>query len=1116
MPRGWKTYTAVGVVLMFLSFLLTLAVSVGGVSSVFSKFSFLDISNPAFGAQFKSIHMSLWGLCTETTVATTCLNVPFGKITQDLDKNHVFSLPALPTGSSVFFLLSSVYTDQSLSIIILILNLCLWLVSIVSGIFSLFLNNEILIDIAGIAGFCGFWTSATAFVIAYFIYVEDWRNLLITEWNMTVGVGPSIYLLGAACIVTLAGSGSILSGAVRRGTEIRKRQLEKQNQHQRKFIQKGLLCSPSKLNHIVICFELSQKTVMQNKPQNDSEPPINSSFLDSAIFPVSPVYSDSITLIPVLHSAGQPAMSTLMPADPPHISRVPSIRQTQIIDNYGNGDSKVEQRIQTVGNVNQNVLVSPLLSPNSNRIRISKSVTEFPKDKKPGDSFLNFGGSISIKRSSSKSKDYYGSFSNPKSTSTGETVRRFNSESHLVKSPKIPTVNSNSFDSPPAIADQNFSRAHQNNSDTTIDSILNSPNLSPNPSVGYEYYNNTTSFPKDSRRLTPEPTTKFNSEKGRMRSQSVVSDSRSSNRRNKLQGDKHLMNVGLIADSVTVSNPTTEILTPEIIKDKIDYTKMDPFVLAHSLHGNNLPGLKKSEISPIIGKGDDFHATVLAHYLDFFNFSGLSLDDAFRQFFLLNTDLNVVNLRANRRMKRKDFVKNTYDSIEKNISEDPVKYPPMPSEVRQLWKVEMENLLDELYKSIKDQPILQRALDVDASRSEANSETNSPMLNSANSFNGSVLDESNLSIHSNSSDSYNLRSIKKVPLSMSFGKKHRPKSSPNEYVDFLLGIKLDLKTDDDEKIPFKKSTPGHRKNSSASNMPTSILSAFSRSTALNVQEPRLTAANIVLEGLLIRLHLSDKDETKPKNRRWIKMWTELKIYSDGRVELHQLRSETTAEALGSSARAALSKSVDSGEIFIQQEISEYSSLTVKTSTQNSEDFNILHSVSTLLPNGYGARSNVISLRINNGSTYLYQAPTSELIVMWRDTLNYWAARRSKEPLRSGVSSINYGWGFILQEKRLREREEQERKKIFEELNKLAESDIISSTTDRDAEILKKVSKESIRSVQSFHTTESSDAQSTRNSISGLSAASISTSASHSELKKIKIEDWASPGGYGMI
>ncbi|KAJ1550415.1 hypothetical protein HK096_007070 [Nowakowskiella sp. JEL0078] len=351
---------------------------------------------------------------------------------------------------------------------------------------------------------------------------------------------------------------------------------------------------------------------------------------------------------------------------------------------------------------------------------------------------------------------------------------------------------------------------------------------------------------------------------------------------------------------------------------------------------------------------------------------------------------------------------------------------------------------------------------------------------------------------------------------MSFGKKNQPKSSAGEYADSSLGSRTDLQTDE---IPSEKSKFGHRKNTSAtSNMPV-IRSTFSRSTtALSIQTTS-TTASIVLEGLLIRQHRSEKDETKSKNRRWIKMWTALTINSDGTVELHQFKSETPAETLGSSARAALSKSSDAGDFFDHQEISDYSSTTVsneqksnlKLSTQNPEVFNVLHSVSTLLPNGHGSRSNVLSLTINTGDTYLYQASTSELIIIWRDTLNYWAARRSKEPLRSGVSSFDYGWGFILQEKRLREREERERKERID-----VEGDTISSTTEKVSQISKKTSKESIRSVQSFHTTGSSDAISTRNSISGLSVTSISTSASHIELKKIKIFDWVSPGGIGMV
>ncbi|KAJ1531152.1 hypothetical protein HK096_007993, partial [Nowakowskiella sp. JEL0078] len=502
---------------------------------------------------------------------------------------------------------------------------------------------------------------------------------------------------------------------------------------------------------------------MQNELQNESETSVtNSSILNSTIFPVI----SNPDMVPVL-SAGQSAMPPLMPVEPhinPHVNTIQRTLSAHIPLNY---DSEVKRRNETASNMNQNAPVSPLLSPNSlspnnleqlryfeqdgknpqeelgyktfwHRIRSSKSVTELQKDKKP-DSFFKLGGPISIKRSSSRTKSFYGNNPNPKSLNTGETIiRRFNSETFHVKSSQTTTARSASFEPPPAITEQNISRIYQNYSDTAIDSIQNSPNTSPViPYLGYEHFNDTKSSSNDQRRQTPEPTTQFISDTRRMRSQSVVSDTRYSIQRNNLGGDKHLMNVGLIAESVMINIPTAEFLPPEVMKDKIDYTKMDPLDIALLLHRNDMPGVKKSEISLIIGKGDDFHTRVLAHYLDCFNFSGQSLDDAFRRFcnhlyltgethqidrilfqfsrrywecnlhsrnmflsidivyvilfslVLLNTDLHAVNPSANRRMSKKVFVQNTLDSVENIISNDSVKYPPMS----QIWKRDMKSLL---------------------------------------------------------------------------------------------------------------------------------------------------------------------------------------------------------------------------------------------------------------------------------------------------------------------------------------------------------------------------------------------------------------------------------------
>ena len=52
------------------------------------------------------------------------------------------------------------------------------------------------------------------------------------------------------------------------------------------------------------------------------------------------------------------------------------------------------------------------------------------------------------------------------------------------------------------------------------------------------------------------------------------------------------------------------------------------------------------------------------------------------------------------------------------------------------------------------------------------------------------------------------------------------------------------------------------------------------------------------------------------------------------------------------------------------------------------------------------------LTLANQGVYFFQAGTEELVNEWVSTVNYWAARTSKEPLAGGVSNMEYGWNRV--------------------------------------------------------------------------------------------------------
>ncbi|KAJ3123718.1 hypothetical protein HK098_001696 [Nowakowskiella sp. JEL0407] len=616
----------------------------------------------------------------------------------------------------------------------------------------------------------------------------------------------------------------------------------------------------------------------------------------------------------------------------------------------------------------------------------------------------------------------------------------------------------------------------------------------------------------------------------------------------------------------------------------IEYGSKDPFEVAHLLHSNEFPGVKKNEVSSIIGKNDEFHTAVLFEYMNCFDFTGMNLDVAFRKLctqlhlngetqqidrilfqfsrrywecnpysqnlfrsidvvyavlfslVLLNTDLHIANMGSTKKMTKRVFVKNTMDAVDNMVLADPIKYPSNNYEVSRRWKSELENLFKDLYDSIKEQRILHRPLPLD---SPAGEEAGS----SANSMHESFREESSSQVSGSatSADSpffgtLNMRGFKKGPLgTFAMGKKSgRSKvyGSGDLLDGFSPGSVSGSVADLSAHMETSNSTKEHRRNSSASSNIShspSVSSAYSRSIpALNTTSQNVVTS-IVLEGLLIRKHLTEKDESKPKHRKWSKMWCSLALLADGGVELHQFKLEGSHEiGISVSAKVALSRNPDIGDVFDRKEIEEYSAASIsmesksqlKLSTQQPQIHNVLHSTAALLPNGHGStRPYVFSFTTNTGSKYLYQAPSLELASSWVETMNIWAARRSKEPLKGGVSSFDYGWGFILHEKRTREREERERRERGDEL-----SNLVSSPTplpDRDLNVKKQSSRDSVLSFQSFHTTTSvisTDTGSLKTSASGLSYSSMATngSVSHSDLRRIKLVEWVSPGGMGMI
>ena len=74
----------------------------------------------------------------------------------------------------------------------------------------------------------------------------------------------------------------------------------------------------------------------------------------------------------------------------------------------------------------------------------------------------------------------------------------------------------------------------------------------------------------------------------------------------------------------------------------------------------------------------------------------------------------------------------------------------------------------------------------------------------------------------------------------------------------------------------------------------------------------------------------------------------------------------------------------------------------------------MHAVASILPKSglSNDRPHSFSVSFPSGQVELFSAGTDDLVLEWTATANYWAARRSRQPLQGGVSNMEYGWSRV--------------------------------------------------------------------------------------------------------
>ncbi|KAI6125778.1 hypothetical protein EV401DRAFT_1855654 [Pisolithus croceorrhizus] len=169
----------------------------------------------------------------------------------------------------------------------------------------------------------------------------------------------------------------------------------------------------------------------------------------------------------------------------------------------------------------------------------------------------------------------------------------------------------------------------------------------------------------------------------------------------------------------------------------------------------------------------------------------------------------------------------------------------------------------------------------------------------------------------------------------------------------------------------------------------SFTSVVSDSTNISIsdEELALLGAPWAKEGMLCRKQYWESAGKRAKSKVWMDVFAVIQ------------RGELNMFVFG--AHAGTSTTVVGGGNWLEN-------------AQSVGTVQLAHSLAHVLPPpGYSKqRPHCMVLTLANGGVYFFQAGTEELVNEWVSTCNYWAARTSKEPLAGGVSNMEYGWSRV--------------------------------------------------------------------------------------------------------
>ncbi|KAF1799806.1 hypothetical protein FB192DRAFT_1286040 [Mucor lusitanicus] len=475
---------------------------------------------------------------------------------------------------------------------------------------------------------------------------------------------------------------------------------------------------------------------------------------------------------------------------------------------------------------------------------------------------------------------------------------------------------------------------------------------------------------------------------------------------------------------------------------------------AKSLWNDDETVVVKERMAEWLGQGKPFENAVLHQYMQFFVFTEMRLDSAFRKLcsklyfkaeaqqidrilesfanrywdcnpeclfgsadvvyavvyslLLLNTDLHVAQ-GNHARMTRSEFIRNTMSTVrDQRDHEELMGHKKRSAHSNRNWESELEYYLKEMYISVKNYQILQPL-----SRKTSLSKRGSILGNrrviglkrSVNSIIRKSGRESMLVL-----DGYD----QAPSASMSPPPPAPPRSSISS------GYTRPL-------TPSSMKSPRRESFSSTNSSAASFSSRCGSPTMIpqqqqqHAQQPMMQYLNThasslfsskppyYKEGVVMRKHLLENANQKARHREWRECYLEVQ---DGELRMYALQpsqSQLGDKSLfrhSSAAHFNLTDINNNGNNRFNK-WSTHSQLVGKIALN--------HTLSNPLPPpGYNRqRPHVFAIQQSDGGVYLFQVSNAEQTHEWVSTCNYWAARESKEPLPGGVGNMEYGWGACL-------------------------------------------------------------------------------------------------------